>query len=399
MKKLLLLVLACIATSSFAQVKVDSIGRVTNGDTLNVYYSSSPSPRGQGSLGEQTTIWAYGDYNHGMAIHAKTSASWGPTLLVSSKYYYDRQVAIMASASNAQPQNEGRSYGIIASAGNCTSSYNYGAVGNLIGSNAGAAVVGCFDWDIPVINGMYAGYFNGDTYVEGTLTTRNLTTLSDARYKSNIQSINSTALSKIATLNPVQYNMMSERAIAMANAVPSDTAQVATQAMDATEMTDNTIHYGLLAQEVKQIYPELVHEDAAGVMSINYIELIPLLIQAVQDLSAQVNAISNGNVKKTQAKKQGVGVSTSETLNILYQNTPNPFTHDTEIAYTITPNAQSATIFVYDMTGVQLLQYPITTFGEGTITIDANDLYAGSFLYSLVVDGKLIDTKQMVLTK
>lgn len=399
MKKLLLLVLACIATSSFAQVKVDSIGRVTNGDTLNVYYSSNPSPRGQGSLGEQTTIWAYGDYNHGMAIHAKTSASWGPTLLVSSKYYYDRQVAIMASASNAQPQNEGRSYGIIASAGNCTSSYNYGAVGNLIGSNAGAAVVGCFDWDIPVINGMYAGYFNGDTYVEGTLTTRNLTTLSDARYKSNIQSINSTALSKIATLNPVQYNMMSERAIAMANATPSDTAQVATQAMDAIEMTDNTIHYGLLAQEVKQIYPELVYEDAAGVMSINYIELIPLLIQAVQDLSAQVNAISNGNVKKTQAKKQGACVSTSETLNTLYQNTPNPFTHDTEITYTITPNAQSATIFVYDMTGVQLLQYPIITFGEGTITIDANDLYAGSFLYSLVVDGKLIDTKQMVLTK
>ncbi len=399
MKKLLLLVLACIATSSFAQVKVDSIGRVTNGDTLNVFYSPTPVPRGEGSLGEQTTILAYGDYNYGMAIHGKTSASWGPALLVSSKYYYDRQVAIMANATNAQPQDEGRSYGIIASAGNCTSNYNYGAVGNLTGSLNGAGVVGCFGWDIPEIKGRYAGYFNGDTYVAGILTTRNLTTLSDARYKSNIQSINSTALSKIATLNPVQYNMMSEQAIAMANATPSDTAQVAVQAMDATDMTDNTIHYGLLAQDVKQIYPELVHEDAAGVMSINYIELIPLLIQAVQDLSAQVNAISNGNVKKTRAKKTNAGASSIESTNILYQNTPNPFTHDTEIAYTITPNAQSATIFVYDMTGVQLLQYPIIIFGEGTITIDANDLYAGSFLYSLVVDGKLIDTKQMVLTK
>lgn len=399
MKKLPLLVLACIATSSFAQVKVDSIGRVTNGDTINAVYPPTFGPRRHGTLEDQTTIWAYGDYNRGLAVYAKTAADWGPAIYASAQYLNDRQIAISASACNSQPHSSGRSYGIIASAGNRTSGYNYGAVGNLTGSNNGAAVVGCFDWDIPEIQGRYAGYFNGDTYVAGTLTTRNLTTLSDARYKSNIQSINSTALSKIATLNPVQYNMMSERAIAMANAVPSDTAQVATQAMDATEMTDNTIHYGLLAQEVKQIYPELVHEDAAGVMSINYIELIPLLIQAVQDLSAQVNAISNGNVKKTQAKKQGAGVSTSETLNILYQNTPNPFTHDTEIAYTITPNAQSATIFVYDMTGVQLLQYPITTFGEGTITIDANDLYAGSFLYSLVVVGKLIDTKQMVLTK
>lgn len=50
MKKLHLLVLVCIATSSFAQVKVDSIGRVTNGDTLNVSYSSTPTPRGQGSF-------------------------------------------------------------------------------------------------------------------------------------------------------------------------------------------------------------------------------------------------------------------------------------------------------------------------------------------------------------
>lgn len=116
----------------------------------------------------------------------------------------------MASASNSQPQSSGRSYGIIASAGNRTSGYNYGAVGNLTGSNNGAGVVGCFEWDIPVINGRYVGYFNGDTYVTGTLTARATTTLSDARYKSNVRAISSTALTKIAALNPVQYNMMSE---------------------------------------------------------------------------------------------------------------------------------------------------------------------------------------------
>ena len=291
MKKLLLLVLVCIATSSFAQVKVDSIGRVTNGDTINAVYPPTFGPRKHGTLEDQTTIWAYGDYNKGLAVYAKTAADWGPAIYASAQYLNDRQIAISASACNSQPHSSGRSYGIIASAGNRTSGYNYGAVGNLTGSNNGAAVVGCFDWDIPEIQGRYAGYFNGDARVTGTLTAQTVTTLSDARYKSNIQSINSTALSKITTLNPVQYNMMSERTIAMANATPSDTAQIATQAIDATEMTDNTIHYGLLAQEVKQIYPELVHEDAAGVMSINYIELIPLLIQAVQDLSEKVNAL------------------------------------------------------------------------------------------------------------
>lgn len=400
MKKFRLLMLVCIvATSSFAQIKVDSIGRVTNGDTINIAYPEDFGFRRHGLLEDQTTIWAFGDYNRGLAVYAKTAADWGPAIYASAQYLNDRQIAIDANASNSQPHSSGRSYGIIASAGNRTSGYNYGAVGNLIGANNGAAIIGCFNWDIPCINGKYAGYFDGNTYVKGTLTAQSLTTLSDARFKSNIQSISSTALSKIVTLNPVQYNILSEQAVATANTIPSDTAQMIAQTIDAIETNDNTIHYGLVAQEVKLIYPELVHEDAAGVMSINYIEIIPLLIQAIQDLSAQVNALSNGNVKKTQAKKQGAGVFTSETMNVLYQNTPNPFTHDTEIAYTITPNAQSATIFVYDMTGVQLLQYPITMFGEGTITIDANNLYAGSFLYSLVVDGKLIDTKQMVLTK
>ena len=44
--------------------------------------------------------------------------------------------------------------------------------------------------------------------------------------------------------------------------------------------------------------------DSAGVMSINYTELIPLLIQAVQDLSEQVNALSNG--ASMSATKQDV---------------------------------------------------------------------------------------------
>lgn len=166
--------------------------------------------------------------------------------------------------------------------------------------------MGTFGWDIPVVNGKYAGYFYGDVHTTGTLTAQTVTTLSDARYKSNIRSIGSDALSKVAALNPVQYNMQSGTAIALANSIDtSDTAQVAVQSLEMQEMelaAQSTTHYGLLAQEVKEIYPELVHEDAAGVMSINYIELIPLLIQAVQDLSEQVNALATDN--KAIIKKQ-----------------------------------------------------------------------------------------------
>lgn len=389
MRKIAVLSLLALSASMFAQVQVAENGDVTLGDQQTETKNA------------KIELHTNGAYEYGFASYISSSKEWGPAVSALAIYNFNRQVALMARANNSTQYESGRAYGVYAEAGNRTSGYNYGVFGLLTGKNNGAGIYGSTVTTVPKINGRYAGYFDGDTYITGTLTASIVTTLSDARYKSNIRTIGSTALTKIAALNPVQYNMMPGNAIAMANTTPSDTAQAVVMNMQNTiSTTDNTTHYGLLAQEVKQIYPELVHEDAAGVMSINYIELIPLLIQAVQDLSEQVNALSNSsNVKKLQTRTDVTSASATDYLNILYQNTPNPFTHDTEIAYTITPNAQSATIFVYDMTGVQLSQYNITAFGNGSITINANKLYEGTFLYSLVVDGKLIDTKQMILTR
>ena len=58
----------------------------------------------------------------------------------------------------------------------------------------------------------------------------------------------------------------------------------------------------LLAQEVQKLYPELVQEDGNGYMSVNYMELIPLLVNAVQELSAKVDA-QDKQIKELQSKK------------------------------------------------------------------------------------------------
>ena len=319
---------------------------------------------------------------------------------VITKARHDVQIAVFGNAVRSQPLNELRSYGFYGIAGNCTPGYNYGVCGELRGNNHGAGVFGTTANSVPQINGKYAGYFYGDTYVTGTLTAGNITTLSDARYKSNIQQINSSALSKIAALNPVQYTMLSGNAIALANTEQSDTCTMTMTTSNEDLTRANQIHYGLLAQEVKELYPELVHEDAAGVMSINYMELIPLLIQAVQDLSEQVSALSNSSSSSARKQAPKLQDSTTETIAaMLYQNNPNPFTEATIISYIVPIEAQQASIYIYNMLGEQLNKYDISAFGEGYITISANELYAGTFLYSLVVDGKLIDTKQMIITQ
>ena len=198
--------------------------------------------------------------------------------------------------------------------------------------------------------------------------------------------------------------MMTSNDIALVNTPKSDTLPsviVTTSEEDLLEA--NKIHYGLFAQEVKELYPELVHEDDAGVMSINYIELIPLLIQAVQDLSDQVSLLSYSSSKESirQSAPQQLGYNTDikSTTTSLSQNLPNPFTEVTEISYIVPTNAQQATIYIYSMSGVQLMKYDLSTLGESSIIIGANELYAGTFLYSLVVDGKIIDTKQMIITE
>lgn len=270
-----------LAIMCSAQIHVSSTGNVCIGDT-SLYDA-------------KLFVDAIGSNNVGifsMTVKAtpETAAIYGMVRNATQK-----QIAVYGDALNSSAINTGRSYGVYGVAGNRAAGYNYGVYGELSGNSTGTAIYGTIYQTTPQINGRYAGFFYGNAYVTGTLTAGNLTTLSDARYKSNIQQISTTALSKIASLNPVQYTMLSGNAIALANTEPTDTTTTMIMTTSNEDLSQaNQIHYGLLAQEVKELYPELVHEDDAGVMSINYIELIPLLIQAVQDLSEQVNALSNG---------------------------------------------------------------------------------------------------------
>jgi len=51
------------------------------------------------------------------------------------------------------------------------------------------------------------------------------------------------------------------------------------------------------------------------------------------------------------------------------------------------------------MTGTLLKTITINQRGTGQEIISANEFNAGMYLYSLVTDGKIVDTKQMLLTE
>ena len=94
--------------------------------------------------------------------------------------------------------------------------------------------------------------------------------------------------------------------------------------------------------------------------------------------------------------KQQISVASKA---LLEQNVPNPFNHTTTINYILPQTYLSAVIIITDKSSKTLKQVNVSGNGKGSMNIDASTLASGAYQYSLYIDGKLIDTKQMVLAK
>jgi len=89
-----------------------------------------------------------------------------------------------------------------------------------------------------------------------------------------------------------------------------------------------------------------------------------------------------------------------ESSNIINENVnPNPFTEKTVIKYVIPENVQKASILIFNMQGTLLKSYDNLLSNNGELTINGGELEAGMYMYSLIVEGKEIDTKKMILSK
>lgn len=81
---------------------------------------------------------------------------------------------------------------------------------------------------------------------------------------------------------------------------------------------------------------------------------------------------------------------------VLNQNAPNPFTDKTEISYFISESVGHAQIDFYNSIGKLIKSVPVESRGDGSIIVYTSSLNHGVYSYSIIADGKLIDTKQMI---
>lgn len=88
-------------------------------------------------------------------------------------------------------------------------------------------------------------------------------TRSDIRLKNNVEELNDNHLDRLDRLVPKSYGFKN----------------------------DGLEHFGFIAQEVEKDFPNLVSMDDDGMKSVNYLEMIPLLLHKINYLERKLNEI------------------------------------------------------------------------------------------------------------
>lgn len=268
-------------------------------------------------------------------------------------------------------------------------------------------------------------HFNCDVYSYG------IALASDARFKTNVQNLEN-AVDQLKKLRGVSYNLM-PHVLNVANRSGSGapindnkpaakTGTSGTQKKDAAlDMAEKNMsetgpkRIGLIAQEVQKVFPELVKEDSTNYLYVDYIGLIPVIIEGVKEQEALIEA-QNAKIKELESEigRIDARLTGMETLSVpgandatglsvaasfLYQNTPNPFSEITQINYFVVSGVKASAINIFDMQGKLIKTIALKGTGKGSISISASELMPGMYIYNLITDGQEADVKRMTIMK
>ena len=411
MKKIyFFLIVTAIAVSVNAQIKVNSEGKVS------ILTNETPlSPLSIGGAGDSCYKVSITSNDPNLLLSFRGTPTgrygWFKQLLIEHEVNSEKMVCgLRIMTYNPTPLNKGRAYGVLGDGGNATNGYNYGVYGNLRGVNDGSGIVGSVNNECLYIDGRYAGYFYGAVKVTGGIygslyspsATSNTRSTSSILLSEIDGTSNTTVTEKLSGLSAMQFNMRNQEAIDANSRSSSDTTTVSTQkTTELTEAKVERIHYGLDAVALQEVYPDLVYENDKGELFVNYIEMIPLLVQSIKELQAQITVLQGGGeVYEVGARRMTTDIEEEVVVKAsVSQNTPNPFSESTTIQYALPNDVVTALLCVYDLNGKQLIQKKLTDRGYASVTLHGGKLPAGMYLYSLIADGKVIDTKRMILTE
>lgn len=203
-------------------------------------------------------------------------------------------------------------------------------------------------------------------------------------------------------------------------------------------------YYGVRAQELEEVAPYtvnrmplVVNQEEAGqftaigtlspdstgqqksiveALSFNYDALIYVMINALKEQQVRIDDMEEllkhcclaSPDKRVGENGSGVGKDKSNAIptttvelrnsnnTILYQNIPNPFDGETVVNYYLPQDVNNAKMIFHNNMGQVIKEIVLEHRSDASITLKANDLARGIYTYSLVVEGRTVDTKKML---
>lgn len=274
--------------------------------------------------------------------------------------------------------------------------------------------------------------------------------LSDGRYKKDVRE-DVPGLDFINKLRPVTYHLDVPGLRGFLGEDKNDdevNAESSSASNESPSSKEEVLYSGFIAQEVEKTAKEMGY-DFSGVdapknendlYGLRYAEFVVPLVKSVQELSVKNEELSSANenlqsiisnfatqlagqdakLKEIEARNSKlesqlaeryssnvvsndggakISMTDEKALPLLGQNIPNPFDNSTVIPFRIPKGCTSASIVISEFaTGRMITVIPVSC-SETHAMIEAGSLANGSYIYSLYVDGKVIDTKQMELLK
>jgi hypothetical protein len=124
--------------------------------------------------------------------------------------------------------------------------------------------------------------FAGNMTITGNLTALSYNTSSDERLKLIIN----TAPFGLEQLNPKQYEMYTE---------------------------PGRVRYGFVAQEVQNVFPNLVSTDNNGMLTLNYIDIIAIIVQEYKQIKKRIDYIEQ-QATNNQSKNNDINILNNGTI-------------------------------------------------------------------------------------
>ncbi len=253
-------------------------------------------------------------------------------------------------------------------------------------------------------------YVNGG--IAATTGNGTITILSDKRFKKNIVPLkNSLDVIRQSNFVEFQYNNLSAG-------------------------TSNKKYYGILAQEMQQVLPNTItkgakrkkptDKKAEEFLMFNPNDLIYSGLNAIKELDKEnqelkdrvteleaeveknktleqrVNELENMLTQLIEGKEvspQNVAPRTIGTTSpYLYQNQPNPSRNTTDIEYYLPNDLSTAQIVIQDINGNKITEFNVQGTGMGKVSFNARQfgIADGTYIYSLIANGRIIASKKMV---